>query len=188
MLTRVLSGQTTNLTYDAENHLTGASGAATATFDYDGDGQRMKATLGGVTTVYIGNHFEWTGSTSTMIKYFYAGTQRVAMKKGSTVYFLLGDHLGSTTLTTNSSGTKVGELRYKAWGENRFSSGTTYTARHFTGQLDETSSVGLYFFNARFYDPVLGRFSSADSIIPEPGNPQAWDRYAGMYNNPVNQT
>ncbi len=47
-----------------------------------------------------------------MVKYFYNGTQRVAMKKGSTVYFLLGDHLGSTTLTTNSSGTEVGELRY----------------------------------------------------------------------------
>lgn len=47
-----------------------------------------------------------------MVKYFYAGTQRVAMKKGSTVYFLLGDHLGSTAQTTNSSGTKVGELRY----------------------------------------------------------------------------
>jgi len=29
----------------------------------------------------------------------------------STVYYLLGDHLGSTSLTANSSGSKVAELR-----------------------------------------------------------------------------
>ena len=152
---------------------------------YDGDGNRVKATIGSTTTAYLGNYFEWTGSTSTLIKYFYAGAQRVAMKKGSTVYYLFGDHLGSTAFSTDSSGTKIGELRYKPWGENRYTWGTTYTNRHFTGQLDETTSIGLYFFNARFYDPLLARFTSADSLIPDPGNPQAWDRYAFTLNNPV---
>ena len=45
------------------------SGAASATFVYDGDGNRVKATFGSATTVYVGNYFEWTGSTSTMKKY-----------------------------------------------------------------------------------------------------------------------
>ena len=108
------------------------------------------------------------------------------MKKGSTVYYLFGDHLGSTAITADaSSGSRVGELRYKPWGENRYTWGTTYTNRHFTGQLDETTSIGLYFLNARFYDPLLARFSQADSIVPDPGNPQAWDRYAYGLNNPV---
>ena len=50
----------------------------------------------------IGNTFEWTGNTSTMVKYYYAGGQRVAMRKGSsTVYYLLGDHLGSTAITAD---------------------------------------------------------------------------------------
>ena len=129
--------------------------------------------------------FLYSGSASTLIKYFYAGTQRVAMKKGSTVYYLFGDHLGSTAITASSAGAKLGELRYKPWGENRYTWGTTYTNRHFTGQLDETTAIGLYFFNARFYDPLLARFTSADSIVPEPGNPQAWDRYAYTLNNPV---
>ncbi|HLE15466.1 MAG TPA: hypothetical protein VI776_12000, partial [Anaerolineales bacterium] len=92
---------------------------------YDGDGNRVKATIGGAITIYIGDYpspllragFEWTGSASTLIKYFYAGTQRVAMKKGSTVYYLFGDHLDSTAITANSSGARVGELRYKPWGE-----------------------------------------------------------------------
>jgi hypothetical protein len=43
----------------------------------------------------------------------------------------------------------------------------------------------LYFFNARWYDAALGRFLQADSLIPDPGNPQAWDRYAFTLNNPV---
>ena len=63
MLTRVGGGKTFNYAYDAENHLTSVSGSATASMVYDGDGNRVKATIGGVTTVYIGNYFEWTGST-----------------------------------------------------------------------------------------------------------------------------
>jgi hypothetical protein len=41
------------------------------------------------------------------------------MAEGSTISYLLGDHLGSTSLTLNSSGTRVAELRYKPWGEIR---------------------------------------------------------------------
>lgn len=74
---------TYNLSYDAENRLTGVSGAATATFVYDGDGKRVKATVGGVTTDYISNHYDWNGSTSTMIKYYCAGAARVALRVGS---------------------------------------------------------------------------------------------------------
>jgi len=41
-------------------------------------------------------------------------------------------------------------------------------------------------FNARFYSSRLGRFISADTIIPEQTQGvQAWDRYAGMNNNPI---
>jgi hypothetical protein len=76
------------------------------------------------------------------------------MRKSGTVSFLLSDHLGSTTVTADSStALEVGELRYKAWGETRYTSGTTYTARHFTGQIDETGNIGLYYYGARYYDP-----------------------------------
>jgi hypothetical protein len=43
----------------------------------------------------------------------------------------------------------------------------------------------LYYYGARWYDASLGRFLSADTIVPNPGDPQAWDRYAAMNNNPV---
>jgi YD repeat-containing protein len=65
MTQRVIVGQTYNLTYDAENRLTGVSGAVTATFVYDGDGNRVKGTIGGVTTAYVGDYYEWTSSSNT---------------------------------------------------------------------------------------------------------------------------
>gem|GEM_PF-6083879 len=40
------------------------------------------------------------------------------------------------------------------------------------------NELGLVNMNARLYDPVLGRFISADTIVPEPGNMQAFNRYA----------
>ena len=52
----------------------------------------------------------------------------------STVYWLLGDHLGSTAVTVASAGIKVSELRYKAWWETRYSYGATPTDYRFTGQ------------------------------------------------------
>jgi RHS repeat-associated protein len=104
------------------------------------------------------------------------------MRTDSTLYYLLGDHLGSTSITTDSSGALVSELRYKPWGETRYASGTTPTNYQYTGQRNEVS-LGLYFYNARWMDPALGRFISADTMIP-PGV-QGLDRYAYTRNNPL---
>jgi RHS repeat-associated protein len=45
--------------------------------------------------------------------------------------------------------------------------------------------IGLYDYNARYYDPALGRFVQADTVVPEPGNAQALNRYTYVYNNPL---
>jgi len=127
MVSRSVSGQIYMLKYDEENHLSNiTSGRSNARYVYDGDGNRVKGVVGGVTTTYIGNYFEWTGSTSTMKKYYYAGGTRVAERgSSSSLYWLLSDHLGSTSITATSSGNIVGELRYKPWGETRYTYGTT---------------------------------------------------------------
>ncbi|MEP7357922.1 MAG: hypothetical protein ABI847_11820 [Anaerolineales bacterium] len=52
------SGSVFNLVCYAENQPITVSGAATASFLYDGDGQRVRGTAGGVTTAYIGNCYE----------------------------------------------------------------------------------------------------------------------------------
>ncbi|MEK7328426.1 MAG: RHS repeat-associated core domain-containing protein, partial [Chloroflexota bacterium] len=135
--------------------------------------------------LYVGSYYEVQGATTR--KYYYLGAQRVAMLENSTVYYLLGDHLGSTALTVNSVGAKYGELRYKAFGETRYTFGTTPTTFAFTGQRQE-SGLGLYFYNARWYDPALGRFIQADTIVPNPVSPQSLNRYSYALNNPTRYT
>ncbi len=94
------------------------------------------------------------------------------MRVNGTLSFLLTDHLGSTSLTTNASGGLISELRYTAWGSIRYASGTTPTHYTFTGQYSNMTDFGLMFYNARWprsvpetqwrgYDPALGRFAQA---------------------------
>jgi len=63
----------------------------------------------------------------------------------------------------------------------------TYTGQYSYIADDATdlggAGFGLMFYNARWYDPVLGRFAQADSIVP--GGVQGWDRYAYTKNNPI---
>jgi hypothetical protein len=50
------------------------------------------------------------------------------MRQGSTLSYLFADHLSSTWVVANSSGSKTAEVRYKAWGEDRYTSGTAPTS------------------------------------------------------------
>ncbi len=61
------------------------------------------------------------------------------------------------------------------------------TPYRFTGQRLDTGT-GLYYYGARYYDAALGRFISADTIVPGAGSPQALNRYAYVYNNPLRYT
>jgi RHS repeat-associated protein len=75
------------------------------------------------------------------------------------------------------------ETRYTPCGEVR-TGGTLPTDRGFTSQRRETT-IGLSDYVARFYDPYIGKFVSPDSIVPGAGNPQAFNRFAYVFNNPL---
>jgi YD repeat-containing protein len=77
---RTMGGQSYTLTYDAENRLVSVSGAASASFLYDGDGQRVKGSVGGVITYYPNQYYEVAGGV--VKKYYYAGDQRLVLKEG----------------------------------------------------------------------------------------------------------
>jgi len=122
--------------------------------------------------------------------YYYANSQRVAMRTAAGVTYIHSDHpslwlragLGSTSVT---SGAQSGDIKYFPYGATR--SGAVSTTYKFTGQrLDD--STGLYYYGARYYDAAIGRFVQADSIVPSPGNPQALNRYSYVYNNPLRYT
>jgi RHS repeat-associated protein len=180
-----VSGQSYTLGYDAEGHLVSVSGPSmSASFAYDGDGARVKSTINGTVTGFVGTYYEKTGSTVT--KYYYAGGDRIATRTGSTLNYLLSDHMGSTSITTDASGSPVAELRYKAWGETRYASGSTPTRYQFQGQYSNEAEFGLVYMNARWYDGALGRMAQADTVVPN--GVQGYDRYAFVNNNPVNHT
>jgi len=186
MTTRHVGTQTFNLAYDAENRLVSVTGAATASFTYDGDGKQVKSIVGGVTTYYVGRHYEKKGTTVT--KYYFAGATRLAVRTNGTLSYLLGDHLGSSSVTTTANGVKTASALYKAFGETRFSSGNLGTDYKFIGQREQ-AELGLYFYGARWFDPSVGRFISPDTIVPTgTQGTQAWDRYAYVNNNPVRYT
>ena len=184
-ITRVVAGVTYTLGYDAENRMVSVSGGGmSASMIYDGDGKRVQSTINGVVTRFVGSFYEV--SAGVVSKYYFLGGARVAFRRGASLYYPLGDHLGSTAVTTNTSGEKISELRYKPFGETRFESGTTPTEYKFTGQFSNELEFGLYFYNARWYDAAIGHFAQADSIVPvSTQGVQAYDRYAYSNNNPV---
>jgi RHS repeat-associated protein len=122
----------------------------------------------------------------------------------ATLSWLVGDHpstnsgqaLGSTSKTANASGTLTATTLYKPlhcfqgrlWGEVRYQSGTIPTNYTYTGQYSHTADFGLMYYNARWYDPALGRMAQADTLVPGAGNPMAWDKYCYTYNNPLTYT
>jgi RHS repeat-associated protein len=79
----------------------------------------------------------------------------------------------------------LAEMYYTPFGETRWTNATaTPTRRQYTGQINDVGT-GLYFYNARYYDPALARFTQADTIVPEPGNPQSLNRFSYTLNNPI---
>ena len=157
-------------------------GAATTSFIYDDDGRRAKKTAGSNTTVYVNDLYEIINAAAT--KYIFAGNLRIAKITGTDIKYFHKDHLGSSTVMTGASGLSVETSEYLPYGGNRDQSGTSVSEYKFTDQELDTST-GLYNYDARLYDPVIGRFISPDSIVPEPFDPQSLNRYSYCRNNPL---
>jgi len=131
--------------------------------------------------------------------------QRLTVDGSSTVtmkYFVL-DHLGSVAVVTDDTGNVVsgGRNFFDAWGAMRNNDGTpdtscslplaartnTTTTRGYTGQ-EQMPDVCLDNYNARIYDPQIGRFMSADDIVPDAYYSQSYNRYTYVENGPLSFT
>ena len=136
---------------------------------------------------------------NSLMKYYYAGSQRIAMNKNGVLTYLLTDQLGSTSLALDASGAKISDVRYDPWGKVRYAwtanpAGGLPTSYTYTGQrsyMDDpttatTEGFGLMYYNARWYDSSIGRFSQADSVLTS--GVQGPDRFAYVNNNSVRFT
>jgi RHS repeat-associated protein len=176
--TRTISGVAYTQTFDYDNRLIEVKQGATslATFLYDADGNRVKGTVGSVTTVYIAGVYEYQNGAVT--KYYEGGAfRRTGYASYNGVFYALQDHLRSTSVLVNQNGTVNSRNYYYPYGGNRGGGAFSgLTTKRFMGQYQESSlpgGEGLYYYNARWYDARLARFVSADTIVLEPGAPPA---------------
>lgn len=179
--------------YNDDNRLTRISrvsdGSTVAEYFYDASGQRVKKVEGGVTTYYIASHYETRtdGATTANTSYYFANNERIARidNDGQTFYYH-GDHLRSTSVVTDESGVLDEKVSYMPYGavKEHTGSGSTYL---FTDQEFDPES-GLYYYDARYYNAELTRFTQADTVIQNVYNPQNLNEYAYVMNNPVKYT
>jgi len=181
------------LDYDVNNHLyrvINTNGTLT-TFGYAGTGERLWEQSGtNALQVWIGGNYEEKGGQT--LYHIYAGGRQVATfdKTGTNVYqYYHPDDLTSTSIQTDQYGNEIQNFTYTAFGQSRYTQNTNAfkVSRRYTGQvLDD--ATGLYYYNFRYYDPILGRFSQPDDVIPNIFDPQSYNRYSYCVNNPLRFT
>jgi RHS repeat-associated protein len=147
----------------------------------------VKSVIDNIITYYPNSAYQvkTDGTHTNTRKYYSFSGSVVAMSENGNVTWLLQDQVSSTTVTANADGSLASEVRYSAFGEIRARTGTTVTDKKYTGQQQETE-IGLDFYVSRFYDPTTAHFIQMDSIVPDPGDSKAFDRYAYVSNNPIN--
>ncbi|MBL8233676.1 MAG: RHS repeat-associated core domain-containing protein, partial [Bryobacterales bacterium] len=114
-------------------------------------------------------------------------------------HYLHVDHLGSTRLVTDGSGTVARRMDYTPFGVELTAADTPYrtsglgyavdglTRLKFTGK-ERDAETGLDFFESRYFSSAQGRFTSPDAMLAKKewlADPQRWNRYAYVRNNPL---
>jgi RHS repeat-associated protein len=156
-----------------------AAAPASAQYGYNGDGERVSETEAGTT-----QDLDWDNQTEPTpvllsdsdASYIYGpyGLPVEQISASGVVTYLHHDALGSTRLLTNTKGAVVGTMSYGPYGEATSETGGVYTPLQWAGQLGDPSS-GLYYLQARYYDPATAQFLSMD---PEQINTNAGYTYA----------
>ncbi len=146
-----------------------------------------------------------SGSTTTWTDYVQVpgvGLSIIRTRVGTgaaSFRYVLNDNLGSVSSVTDGVGSPptVEHDSYDPWGKRRNPNGsdaacgtiTSQTTRGYTGQeMLDSAGACLVNMNARLYDPGIGRFMAADSIVPDALGTQSYNRYSYVENNPLNAT
>ena len=169
---KTVSSNTTSYSWDYDNRLAsvtlpGTSG--TVTLKYDPFGRRIYKQSPTTTSIFIydGNNLVETVNSSggEVARYAQGSTidQPLAMELGTTIDYYEADGLGSITSLTATNGTVAQSYTYDSFGNLTNSSGSLINFFRYTGREFDTET-GLYFYRARYYDPVAGRFLGEDPL------------------------
>lgn len=184
----LISDGTHTYTWNIKNQMT-ATGSWT--YSYDSQGTRFKSVKSSPaeTTLYVNPYLELRNAVPTT--YLYAGPLRVASFESSQLSTYHQDHLGGTALVTDSTGTTIQLYDYAPFGKEKLNTttGTLDAAYSFTGKEYE-EDTGLYYFEARWYNPTIARFVSEDPAQwglsgRMLSDPQRLNFYSYSGNNPI---
>ncbi len=190
-------------TYDYENRLKAyVAPGQSASYAYNGQGQRISKTVNGTTTSYYYDGPELVKETTGANSIYYIHSNRVdEVVCDSRGYSYHSDGLGSVSNLTDNAGLNANTYNYKAFGSIRSQSGTVANNWRYTGRQYDSES-GLYFYRNRYYDAGVGRFITQDPSLTLNANsrlvpyllmnnlssPAELQKYLYCVNNPVNRT
>jgi RHS repeat-associated protein len=195
----IVDDQGNTLVYDAENRaisVTNSLSGAT-TYTYDASGRRITKSNGATVTNYwfgpAGDILSETDSSGNFTHYIFFGGRRLARNVSGDIKYYITDHLHSTAVFADKSGTILDDNDFYPWGGVVPGVGATSSTNHykFTGKERDTES-GLDYFGARYYANASGRFMSPDwaakpTNVPyaEFGDPQSLNLYSYVRNSPI---
>jgi RHS repeat-associated protein len=189
-------------TYDAENKQTkvvNAQGVMLGEYFYDGDGKRIKKYVPSTSETTI---FVYDAGGKMVAEY----STVTALQSEAKISYLTNDHLGSPRITTDSLGKVISKRDFMPFGEEipRAGNGSDSVRQKFTG-YERDAETSLDYAKARMFGSGLGRFTSPDpyniifesqiekdkaqeKLIAYLKQPQQWNRYVYVVNNPLNYT
>ena len=194
-------GRNLSLTWNSRYQITEVrtNGTLAEKYQYDALGRRITISDGTTTNylIYDGIHvIAEVGTSGSLVRSYTYGPGidnilSMTVYGGTTqTYYYVKDHLGSVQAAVDASGAVVESYKYDAWGNVQGvydSTGgvlqTSSIGNRFTWQGREYSwKTGLYYFRARWYEPVTGRWLSNDPI----GISGGLNQYVFCANTPVN--
>ena len=184
--------------YNFEDRLSEVNGSAIS-FAYDGDGNRVARTVGGVTTRYLVDDLNPTGHAQVVEEIVNGAVQRVYTFGHSlisqrqliggnwTTSFFGYDGSGSVRFLTDTSGAVTDTYNYDAFGSLVASTGSTPNEYLFVGEQFD-ANIGFYYLRARYMNPAIGRFITRDTHEGVIFEPATLHKYLYVANDPVNKT
>ncbi len=197
-LSRQIGDDHTDYTWDDANRMiraqtTHSGSTLTEQYRYNADGQRVATLDASGETRYLLN---LNGQLSQVsVEYRPSGLLIVSYVRGVSLVgevrdassFMLTDRLGSVVAVVDAAGLVQARYSYDAFGNVISSSGTSGSQLRFVGEPQSRVS-GLNDFRARWYDPSIGRFVSADPFVGVQADPNSRQRYLYANADPVNRT